>query len=83
LPVALERLDGPAKATAGSASTLQPSFAQNELLWLAGGSLWKVRNEVPEVRNFVVVITVFMLGMKPLGTNERPTAWMKPIPAIA
>jgi hypothetical protein len=24
-----------------------------------------------------------MLGLKPLGTNERPTAWMKPIPAIA
>src|SRR6267143_1036181 len=32
----------------------QPSFAQNELLWLAGGSLWNVRNEAPEVRNFVV-----------------------------
>ena len=26
---------------------------------------------------------MFMLGMIPLGTNARPTAWMKPIPAIA
>jgi hypothetical protein len=36
-----------------------------------------------EFRGRASVITVFMLGMKPLGTNERPTGWMKPIPAIA
>jgi hypothetical protein len=34
-------------------SALQLLFAQHELLQLAGGSLWKVRNEAPEARHFV------------------------------
>jgi len=34
-------------------SALQLLFAQHELLQLAGGSLWKLRNEAPEARHFV------------------------------
>ena len=84
--MALERLDGPAEAAAGSASTLQPSFAQNELLSLAGGSLWNVRNEAPEVRNFVVGERHDSVhaGYETFG-DKRATHCMDeaPVPAIA
>jgi hypothetical protein len=38
----------------GAHQPFNPRSRRMNFLWLAGGSLWKVRNEAPEVRNFVV-----------------------------